>query len=80
MLLSICSQWIVQIPLAYFLSKYTSLGIKGLWFSFLINNIITSFVAFYLFSRGAWKKGRIIEDNKLTSQVSEEVIVEEGIR
>ncbi|MDD4027242.1 MAG: MATE family efflux transporter [Candidatus Shapirobacteria bacterium] len=79
MLLSICSQWIIQIPLAYFLSKYTSLGIKGIWFSFLINNIISSIIAFIIFSRGRWKKGRIIEDNKLTSQVSEEVIIEKGI-
>lgn len=80
MLLSICSQWVVQIPLAYFLSQHTPLGITGLWLSFPINNILTSFVGFYIFSLGAWKKGRIIDDKKIIGQVTEESIVEEGIR
>jgi len=80
MVLSISSQWIIQIPLAYFLSKYTGLGLQGIWLSFLINNIIVAIVGFILVSRGNWKKGRIIEEDKLIGQVSEEALVEEGIR
>jgi Na+-driven multidrug efflux pump len=80
MILSISSQWIIQIPLAYFLSKYTGLGLQGIWLSFLINNIIVAIVGYILVSRGNWKKSRIIEDDKLIGQVSEEVLVEEGTR
>lgn len=79
MLLTIFSQWLALIPLAYFLSQKTSLGINGLWMAFPITNIVTSTIAYILYSRGSWKKGRIIEDNKTSGEVSEESIVEEGI-
>lgn len=78
MLLTIFSQWIIQIPLAYFLSQRTQLGIQGIWLAIPITNIITSSVAFGLYSRGTWKKGRII-DNNIVGKVSKETIVEEGI-
>jgi len=79
MLLTILSQWLLQIPLAYLLSQHTSLGITGLWLAFPITNIIVSTIAFILYRQGSWQKSRIIEDSRLSSQVSEEVIVEEGI-
>ncbi|MEI8067920.1 MAG: MATE family efflux transporter [Candidatus Shapirobacteria bacterium] len=80
MSLTIFSQWIVQIPLAYFLSRYTSLGLQGVWLSFLINNIVVTIVGFIIISRGKWKEGRIIEDKKLVCEVSKETLVEEGTR
>jgi len=79
MLLTVLSQWLLQIPLAYLLSQHTSLGITGLWLAFPITNIIVSAIAFILYRQGSWQKSRIIEDSRLFSQVSEEVIVEEGI-
>jgi MATE family, multidrug efflux pump len=79
MLIGVFSQWLIQIPTAYFLSQHTQLGIQGLWLAFPITNIITLFVVFIIYSRGSWKKGRIIDDSKLISQVSKETIVEEGI-
>jgi len=79
MLLTILSQWLFQIPLAYILSQHTSLGITGLWLAFPITNIIIASIAFLLYRQGSWQKSRIIEDDRLSSHVSEEVIVEEGI-
>lgn len=79
MLLTTCSQWLLQVPLAYFLSRYTPLGIFGVWLSLPITNVITTIASYYLYSRGFWKKSRIIEENKIIGQVSEESIVEEGI-
>ena len=79
MFITIFSQWFIQIPLAYFLSQYTSLGIQGVWLTFPITNIFTSFIAFIFYSRGSWKNTRIIEEEKIIGQVSEETIVEEGV-
>jgi len=79
MLLSVLSQWLIQIPLAYILSKYTQLGIHGLWLAFPITNVITSTIAFVLYSRGSWKKSHILEEDKVIGQVSEESLVEEGL-
>jgi len=79
MFITIFSQWCIQIPLAYFLSQHTSLGLQGIWLTFPITNIFTSFIAFIFYSRGSWKTTRIIEEDKTIGQVSEETIVEEGI-
>jgi Na+-driven multidrug efflux pump len=79
MFITIFSQWCIQIPLAYFLSQHTTLGIQGIWLTFPITNIFNSTVAFIFYSRGSWKKTRIIEEDKTVGQVSEETIVEEGI-
>jgi len=79
MILSIFSQWLIQIPLAYFLSQHTSLGLQGVWLALPFTNIITSIIAYLLYSRGSWKKSRLIEEDKVIGQVSEESLVEEGI-
>lgn len=79
MFISIFSQWGILLPLVYFLSQHTSLGITGIWISFPITNIITATTAFIIYRRGSWQNSRIIEEDKAVSQVSEETIVEEGI-
>lgn len=79
MLLTISSQWLIQIPLAFFLSQKTSLGLNGVWFAIPFTNIFVSSIAFLLYKKGNWKKSDIIERNKVVGQVSKEVIVEEGI-
>ncbi|MDD4975515.1 MAG: MATE family efflux transporter, partial [Bacteriovorax sp.] len=79
MILTISSQWGILIPLAYFLSQHTFLGVNGIWAAFPISNITTAVVAFVLYRRGSWKKSNIIEHDQLSSQVTEEAIVEEGL-
>ena len=79
MLVTIFSQWIILLPLSYFLSQHTPLGLSGIWVSFPITNLITATTVFLIYRQGSWQKSRIIEEDKNISQVSEETIVEEGI-
>ena len=55
MLISILGLWIIRFPLAYLLSKNTSLGFIGIWWAFPISNLITAIVAFIYFKMGYWK-------------------------
>jgi len=79
MLLTIFSQWGVLVPIAYFLSQHTPLGVNGLWLAFPIANFIAATMAFIIYRHGSWQKSRIIDDEKITGQVAEETIVEEGV-
>lgn len=79
--LSLISQWVLQFPLAYILSKHTSLGVRGLWWSFAITNILIALLTMIWYVKGDWKKIKIISDEEiLAKEVSEEIIIEEGIR
>lgn len=79
MSLTLVSQWIIQIPLAYLLSKHTALGITGIWWAFPITNILTTLITLTFYMRGDWKKTRLIETEEiLTEKVSEEIITEES--
>ena len=69
MFMTIFSQFFVLIPLAYFLSQKTILGMRGIWISFPITNVISATMAFALYKQGSWQRKKIIE----------EVIIEEGI-
>lgn len=80
MFMTFFSQFFILIPLAYFLSQKTSLGIVGIWLSFPITNVISASMAFVLYKQGSWQRKMIIEEDKFQTQVSEEVLVEEGIR
>jgi putative MATE family efflux protein len=52
-------QTVFQILLAYLLIN-TSLQCDGLWWSFLITNIVFSCVSIYYFSRGKWMKIQLV--------------------
>lgn len=80
MFLTTGSQWLFQVPLAYFLSKHTSLGLLGIWFSYPITNIVTAIVSYCIYARGSWKKAKIIQEDKIIGQVTEEAVVENGIQ
>jgi putative MATE family efflux protein len=80
MVIALVSQWMVQFPLAYVLSKHTVLHAQGLWWSFPVTNVIVAIVALCWFARGSWKTTRLTEDEKLVTKISEEIIIEEGIR
>ena len=81
MLLTLISQWVLQFPLAYVLSKHTALGIAGLWWAFPISNIIIALVTICIYAKGNWKKKRIIEsEDTVEKKVSEEIFIEEGVR
>lgn len=78
--ITLISQWGIQLPLAYIFSKYTSLGIDGIWYGMVISNVVTAGIGMVLFYRGKWKHKKITEEEKFEEKISEESIIEEGIR
>jgi len=59
MVLTIISLWLLRVPLAYFLSKYTELNEKGIWWAFPIANIIALSLTYFWYKRGRWKEKEI---------------------
>jgi putative MATE family efflux protein len=79
MVLALVSQWILQLPLAYLLSKHTSLGATGLWWSFPLSNVAIAIVTVVWFVKGDWKKIRLTDDRRLAEAVAQEIFIEEGV-
>lgn len=78
MRLSIISQWLVQLPLAFLLAKAFNLGVTGVWLTFPITNLIMSAVYLTVFFKGKWKHKKIISHEKETEiKVTQEATAEE---
>jgi putative MATE family efflux protein len=80
MVIALVSQFMLQFPLAYILSKHTSLQASGLWWSFPITIILVALVSVCWFAQGGWKATVLTEESRQIAQVAEETIAEEGIR
>ena len=78
MVIALVSQWMIQFPIAYVLSKHTELQSAGLWWSFPITNVIVAVVSIGWFARGDWKKTRLTEESSQVAKVAEET--EDNIR
>jgi putative MATE family efflux protein len=79
MVLTIVSAWVIQFPAAYVLSRHTSLGINGIWWSHPVSMVLSVFVTLVWFLGGDWKRTKLIEDLELEQRVLEEARIEEGI-
>lgn len=66
--------------IALFLSRYTSLEEKGIWWSYLWSNLFGTIITLIWYYRGKWKDKKITEEIKLEETVSGEILAEEGIR
>lgn len=80
LVLTFISQWLLQFPLAYYLSRHTALGLSGIWWATPISNVVTAVLAALWYVRGSWLKNRLTEEDRLAEQVSEEILIEEGVR
>ena len=81
MMLTFVSQWVVQLPIAYGLSKHTSLGIDGIYWSVPISTVIIFFVTLAVYAKGSWRKKRLIsEEEKLVNKVTDEILSDEAPR
>ena len=79
MVLTLVSQWVLQFPLAYVLSKHTTLGVNGIWWSMPIAQIVIALITLGIYAKGDWRKKRLVdEEDKLTEKVSEEILTEEA--
>jgi len=75
MMFSIILLWVFQFPLAYLLSKYTSLAEVGIWISFPAANIIITALIYFWFQKGFWRKKKITEEIKVLEEVSTEATI-----
>jgi len=80
MVIAMVSQWMVQFPLAYVLSRHTTLGAQGLWWSFPVTNVVVALVSIAWYARGSWKKTRVTEEDRQIAETVENVYTEDGIR
>jgi putative MATE family efflux protein len=80
MVVALVSQFMFQFPLAYILSKHTSLQAAGLWWSFPITLIAVAIVSIGWFAQGGWKTTVLTEESRQVAKVAEETIAEDGIR
>ena len=78
MILALVSQWVLQFPMAYALSRPHILGAVGLWWSFPVTNILTAGVAFLCMQRETGKEKRLTEISADQERVMEEAI-EDGL-
>ena len=56
MVFSLVSLWAVRVPLAAFLSRHTSLGMKGIWIAMAAGFVVTAVVGYAYYLSGRWKK------------------------
>jgi putative MATE family efflux protein len=75
MVLTIVSAWVIQLPVAYVLSKHTSLGAEGIFWSLPITNVLTASIMAAVFLQGGWRKKRLIQtdEGRLARQVTEDI-------
>ena len=80
MVLALVSQWVLQFPLAYILGKHTSGGLNSMWWAFPTSMIVSTALAVVLFMSGDWKQGRLTGEAAVAEEVTEEILIEEGVR
>jgi len=69
-------KWLLQLPLAYILSRHTALGEDGLWWSMPVANIGAAGLAAAWFLKGDWKKRRLVPQTPM--QVQQEQVEEQA--
>jgi putative MATE family efflux protein len=57
-LITVCSIWAVEVPLAYALSAHTSLGLRGVWFAYPVTFII-ALIGQSTYYRFVWRKRKL---------------------
>lgn len=60
MMLTLVSQWVLQFPLAYVLSRHTALGETGIWWAFPISNALIAAITAGVYAKGDWKRRRLV--------------------
>lgn len=78
MVLTLVSQWVLQFPLAYVLSKHTALGAQGIWWAFPVANVVIALITIGVYAKGDWKKKRLLDEEEvLTGKVTDEILTGE---
>ncbi len=59
MIISMVTLWIVQLPLAFFLSRFTNLGAYGIRWAIVIGIMVSAIAYITYFWQGRWKNKRV---------------------
>lgn len=59
MWVNLLTLWLVQLPVAYALSQWTSLGVQGIWLGIGSANVLNALTLAAWFARGSWKKKKV---------------------
>lgn len=79
MILALVSQWIIQFPLAYFLSHYTAMAEKGIWLAYPVSTILTALITLAIYAKGDWKKKRITNKTEQILALVENESIKDGL-
>jgi putative MATE family efflux protein len=71
MVISVFSLWLVRVPLAYYLSKFTSLQSNGIWVAISISSVISAVLHLIYYFTGRWRKGMITTYENDYNEISE---------
>jgi putative MATE family efflux protein len=59
MIFSLISLWAVRVPLAAYLSRHTSFGVKGIWIAMTAGFVVTAGINYLYYLSGRWKKSAL---------------------
>ena len=59
MVFTFIALWLVQIPLAYFLSRIPALGLRGVWIAILVAHLVMVVLNTIWFQMGRWKTKKV---------------------
>ena len=79
MVITLVTQWLIQLPLAYALSFTLDWGTAGIWWSFTISNLLGAAITWIWFLRSDWKKRTLLGDEALQATVADEARIDEGV-
>jgi len=79
MILALVSQWVLQFPIAFILSHYTTMAERGIWLAFPIATTVTALITLAIYAKGDWKKKQIITKTVETKIKAEDEMVTDGI-
>ena len=79
MMLTIVSLWVLQFPMAYVLSRHTTLGADGVYWSLPISNVAIALITVCIYMHGGWRKKRLLDSEEvLTEEVTEKILAGES--
>ncbi len=79
MILALVSQWVLQFPLAFVLSHYTTMAEKGIWLAFPISIITTALITLAIYAKGDWQKHQILRKTTVLSNKVEDEVMADGM-
>ncbi len=75
MMLTIVSLWVLQFPVAYVLSRHTTLGADGVYWSLPVSNVAITLITVCIYMHGGWRKKRLLDSEEvLTDEVTEKIL------